>query len=450
MALEALEPRILLSGNVDVKIFGGNVYLLGDRQANNVIVSVEAGNIVVTGNDGTTINGSADPFALRAGSTEIGGNLRVALGNGDDIFVMRGGIQVDRNLFIHAGSGNDQIGIDDVHVLKNSYVSTAGGDDSVAVSNSNVDGSLSVDLSSGDDTLAARSTAVGNDLRIRARGGDDTLTVDQSTIDDRLVAITGSGPDTVSMTHSTIRNDAVLIGGRGSKFVSIADSTIGDNAVIVTSRNSDSIQLTGSTTIGGNLIGVSGASADQLQIDSTVAISGKTIRAGAESDQVPASVVDARLNDPQTGAIAKANAAFAVFGAPVSLAIDPINLSNSDLTESRPNDFFSRDSQFTISGQTAPNTTIEVARDGDHVFDDGSTQADADGNFSVVVTLLNNAANHGENQLVVRAAAIKRRRIRSPFRFTMPWGPSSAWRRASVSLTSSCSTTMRRFQRRTS
>ncbi|HMP78682.1 MAG TPA: peptidylprolyl isomerase, partial [Pirellulaceae bacterium] len=60
-------------------------------------------------------------------------------------------------------------------------------------------------------------------------------------------------------------------------------------------------------------------------------------------------------------------------------------------------------SSITISGTTRPGATIDVARDGDNVFDDGQTQADENGGFVITVHGLVGSLENGINSIVVRA-----------------------------------------------
>ncbi|MEQ1906772.1 MAG: peptidylprolyl isomerase [Pirellulaceae bacterium] len=58
---------------------------------------------------------------------------------------------------------------------------------------------------------------------------------------------------------------------------------------------------------------------------------------------------------------------------------------------------------FQLKGKATPGAQISVARDGDSQFNDGTGVADENGDFSIDVSLLNNATNRGRNTLVVQA-----------------------------------------------
>src|SRR5690606_14458337 len=122
-----------------------------------------------------------------------------------------------------------------------------------------------------------------------------------------------------------------------------------------------------------------------------------------DGNSVPAALVTARLTDPATGLAGRVDDAFAIFGTvtPISLTLAAADAANSDLIVSRPGDFISRDATFSVRGQTAPNATVQIARDGDNQFDDGTVVADASGNFSTDIQLTNTLQNHGRNAIVV-------------------------------------------------
>lgn len=62
-----------------------------------------------------------------------------------------------------------------------------------------------------------------------------------------------------------------------------------------------------------------------------------------------------------------------------------------------------KDENFTITGTTSPGATVEVETNGNAAFDEGSTVADPDGNYSVTVSLAHNDSNDGLNRVQVRS-----------------------------------------------
>ena len=87
LAVESLERRAMLAGNVTASVVGGNLIIRGDDAGNGVLVQQEAGtgNYSVTGFDfagsTTKINGTADGTAHLHGVT---GNIDIDLKKGND------------------------------------------------------------------------------------------------------------------------------------------------------------------------------------------------------------------------------------------------------------------------------------------------------------------------------------------------------------------------------
>ena len=106
--LEGLERRRLLSGNVQLSVFGGvggGVYLTGDSKSNAVdIVAVEGGGYNVVGVGGTTINKQASVF-IEAGPAIFNANM----GGGDDVVQILGGSLSMPALTAIMGNGNDSV-----------------------------------------------------------------------------------------------------------------------------------------------------------------------------------------------------------------------------------------------------------------------------------------------------------------------------------------------------
>ena len=404
IAVEPLETRYTLSGNIDVATRGGSVFFRGDDLANAVEVSVAAGNIIVTGSDGTTINGSAAPFTLRSGTTQIDGSVFVYLWDGNDKFVMKGGLQINRDLHIFSGQGNDDLGFENASVLGTAIMLTDSGNDRLVLRSLSIGENFILDLGDGDDTLNTQSISVGDNVFAWTGDGADAIVVEQTTIADRFKMRTGSGNDTVSVVNSTIRDDLTLKTGVSDDFVSIQSTSIGEHLKIVSSDDSDAVVIGGNTSIGSFLMDFAGEGDDALQVASGVTI-GKShrIQVLVESNTVSDALVTQRLDDPQTGANTRAAQARAALGFVPATPL-PLSISTaSNATVASHETLLTTDSSFTISGNTLAGATIAIARDGDQIFNDGTTTADQNGDFSIDVALVHNDSNLGENPIVVRA-----------------------------------------------
>ena len=107
---ERLEPRLMLSGNVIATIVGGDILIQGDELDNDVSIELVDDDIMLVGDNDTTINGSSNNFLLFQGS-QVDGDIKAFLRGGDDSFAIQDGVNIDQSVMIFTGSGNDSIGV---------------------------------------------------------------------------------------------------------------------------------------------------------------------------------------------------------------------------------------------------------------------------------------------------------------------------------------------------
>ncbi len=402
---EALESRQLLAGNVDAIFHGDHLWIQGDEQANEVELGLDGGDLVLEGLNGTTINGNGNRLVLRTDTSRIDGNLMAWLRDGDDSFTIDGALAIGRNLFVWTGDGNDALGLRDLSVDRDAGIWMGSGNNQWAVDSVAFRGWVEFGSSRGDDTVAFRNTTVARDVRIHSGQGEDGLSIEESELGRSLVGVLGSGSDTVEIVDTTIGRQLVLLGQSGDDLVSLEDTSAAGHAILAMSGGDDAVRWIGDSDIGKRLQGYLGPGDDRWQIDLSTTTGKPPIVAGSDGTTIPAALVTQRLTDPVTGLAGRVDDAFEIFGTvtPISLTLADADSANSDLLESRPGDFISRDATFTVRGQTAANATVQIARDGDNVFDDGQVVADAGGNFSIDITLTHTLQNNGANAIVARA-----------------------------------------------
>ena len=109
---QSLETRKLLAGDVTVSVDGSTLNVLGDGDANQVqIIGQADGSAVVTGLDGTTINGGTTAFSAAAGLNAA----QVQLEGGDDELTILG-LTLDNSLTVRTGDGNDSADIQNLNI----------------------------------------------------------------------------------------------------------------------------------------------------------------------------------------------------------------------------------------------------------------------------------------------------------------------------------------------
>ncbi len=116
--LDLLEPRLLLSGNVVAYAAAGDLFLVGDADSNDIVVTVQGsgGFEVVSGTStATTINGGSDPVDF----TSVTGSVRAFMGAGDDLLSFAvlppvpgvGDVTatISGDLYVDTGPGNNSV-----------------------------------------------------------------------------------------------------------------------------------------------------------------------------------------------------------------------------------------------------------------------------------------------------------------------------------------------------
>ena len=175
----------LADGDVTVFLDNGDVVVIGDDASNDIIHEAE-GDLAIRGRNGTTVNGSAEPFFL----PPVEGRYFVDLGEGDDTFTTSTVLRPNSEL--HMGNGTDLVQIG------NSTASGRG---------------LLIDTGAGDDIVDVQDSSFGR-LKIMTGRGSDLVSFLFADAD--LLAIqTGSGDDTVNLSESTFTGRVSIMGGGG-------------------------------------------------------------------------------------------------------------------------------------------------------------------------------------------------------------------------------------------
>jgi hypothetical protein len=187
-ALERLEERILLSGNVTATVTNtGNLRVIGLAKGSEIqIQSTSTGALQVSSLDGTTtINGSTSPFTTSAVTGDV------------DVFMLQTNDVVDIG-----GSGTV------TNVPHNLVVAALGGNDTVAVENATIGGSISIVGFVGSDTFTVGSgdteslVGVGGSVSIfGGSGNNNTIAVFDANITGNLDIVSSGANDVVEVGY---------------------------------------------------------------------------------------------------------------------------------------------------------------------------------------------------------------------------------------------------------
>jgi hypothetical protein len=233
----------LLAGDVLVNVVDGNLRIAGDAEGNEILITAgaEPGSFVITGVDGTTLDGAADPITVTGVR-----NIRINLGEGNDLAAVAGA-NIRGNVGIQTGAGDDRVLIGTgegapelagilpadltvyakgvIHVETGADADTVNVDDAIAAA-------LSIDSGDGNDAVSVGSAAPLGDLdaRVSARfgvhvnlgAGNDELNMDQLRTRGLIVARGGAGDNAIDVNVANAAAMAVL-GDGGADNVTLAD-----------------------------------------------------------------------------------------------------------------------------------------------------------------------------------------------------------------------------------
>ena len=343
LAVESLERRSMLAGNVSVSVTGGSLFVRGDDKDNAVLIEqVGNGEYAVSGFDfadagisgyqsgPTKINGAANGTVVVSGVTgDIHVDLRkgndgLGIGNSvDDLLALAEecgfGLGIGEGSGSGSGSGSEEAFTiaaaqhveDQFFAPRNLIVNTGDGNDGVAISAS-VAGVLSVSTGNGNDgvvvggSFSLESEAhIGDDLIILTGGGHDHACVDFVTVHDHLNVQTGEGNDGVEL-FGFDAGHVLVTTGNGNDFVDLDGFDTDREIVVDTGAGHDSARLDdfsagqgfGPQEQEGNgfVTVVTGAGNDEVKLEDFDA-NGVTVDTGAGNDGSPSAESPITIED---------------------------------------------------------------------------------------------------------------------------------------------------------
>ncbi len=273
-----------MANRVQATVEGSLLVIAGDNAANQIVISRNtAGDVIVTGQNGTLVNGVASARfpRLQLNAAEIlmgGGNdvltlrglqiandLFVNLGDGADRLTVPGAapIVVGANLSIEGAAGNDTVRIEGTVVGQDLYVDGGIGTLSATVINTTVGFNVSVIGDDANDTVALTTLAAGGEVSVETKGGADQVTL--TTVEALLLAVsTDFGADRVTMAEVTTLEDIGVFTGTGNDIVQLMDVAAGKNLIV--SLDSDTDKVTGmNVSAGYDAIFEGGAGSDTFE-----------------------------------------------------------------------------------------------------------------------------------------------------------------------------------------
>ena len=225
LRLEWLEPRLLMSGNVTVRVSGQSplydLKIRGDGLSNQIYVTYNEaqGTWTVGGipGTGTKVNGGNQPVTVGGVTNSVWIDMRA----GDDVVQLRA-FQVPNELHVDLDAGNDLLeagleasGIPPNRVGGALWIEGDNGNDVVKLANVQVAGNVYVKLGSGNDTFRSWAAQVDAAIRIDGDAGEDTVTLADVRAEN-LYAWLGQGNDSFRADRVRVTRKLFLTAGRGN------------------------------------------------------------------------------------------------------------------------------------------------------------------------------------------------------------------------------------------
>lgn len=249
LGFESLERRALMAGDVFVAIEGELLRVEGDNLANQVTLSQSiAGDLVVSGQNGTTINGMPSVRFVRP----VINAAEIRMEGGDDAVVLRG-LQLANDLFVDLGAGNDRLtspaaapisvgasasiygeaGNDTIQlnrtkVFQDLYIDGGIGALAATVTDASIDKSMIIVGDEANDSVSVVGSTIGLDLSIETKGGSDTVRVSQLKAFSLFINTDSNGAigrDVVNISNASIVEDLGVFTGAGDDVVRLTDTT---------------------------------------------------------------------------------------------------------------------------------------------------------------------------------------------------------------------------------
>jgi hypothetical protein len=298
---EQFEVRLLPAGNVVATIVGDNLVLAGDAQDNSVRIEIDGGNVIVTGLDGTTINGDAD-FEAVTGSTSIAGDLVAQLGKGNDTLVIGDDVVVEGDVRVSDKSGATTLGMRSVEIQGDLLVNTGRKDDRISLVDTTIGGVAKIATHRGKDLVSLLQTTVTGAVDIGTGRGKDGIVIDDSELSASARLRTGQGRDAALIRGTTIAEDLSARTGRGRDFLMLQDATVEGETEVRMQQGGDAfvtqdtVEFKGPAVIRGGL-----GRRDAIDLSAGTTFDDSQLIRGFRHDSVPTSLIDSILDDPDTG-----------------------------------------------------------------------------------------------------------------------------------------------------
>lgn len=328
--IQRLEDRAMLAGDVSAQLIGRDIYVSGDSADNSIEIVVDGGDLVIRGLDGTTINGVAGDFTLRAGSNRVRDDLKIDMGRGDDRVVIADGVIVTGDLRIQGGRGDDSIAVAEALIGDDLKIDGGSGFNTISVQETEVLENARIYGGNDGNLINISDSTIRDNLWIHGGSGVDDVVFDRSAVGDNLYLYTHGGDDNIAIRDTVLADDVFVHAGSGGDVVYIESTAVSDDLRIFGQSGDDSITIL-TSTVRDKLRAYEGSGTDAVEIDAATTARSTKAR-GFEASMVDATVIETRITDGTTGAFARAAAAAGAFDPTLTVTVNNATINEDDGT----------------------------------------------------------------------------------------------------------------------
>lgn len=264
----------------------GTLVLTGGDASEDVQVARDSATreLVVTGRNGTTVNGAA---AFRAAGVR---SLRIDAGAGDDVVAV-GGFRLPGGVSASLGDGHDTLTFLRAVVRGKVEIRGGVGDDDVRLEGGcDLVRGGSILTEDGNDRVRIADSVVRGRMQILTGAGDDRVEIHRNGFTEpaSLVVRTGEGADVADLAANTLQGPVRVLTEDGNDAVGIATSRFRSKATISTGGDDDDVDVE-RTTFDAKFLVTGGAGTNSVYfvgIHITGGGSGATIGARGHSGNV--------------------------------------------------------------------------------------------------------------------------------------------------------------------
>jgi len=230
-------------GDVQVSLTNGKLSIIGDDNPNSIQITagIGTGAFVVTGLDGTAINGGPAVAVTDANKLTIETNA------GQDHVELLD-VDIEESLLVKLGSDQDDFLFQGGRVQGKAEVKGGkDGDELTVRGNARIGGKLILTTGKKNDTITVNNTSVGGGLKIGSGGGSDTIIVQFSVFDPGQEALieSGDGRDRVELLETDFEDDFELGLGNGDDSAVVEDCDFDGEIVADGDDGDDELDIRG-------------------------------------------------------------------------------------------------------------------------------------------------------------------------------------------------------------